>query len=82
MPTWLPLSQLESTTFLPGILVESASFFRGIPGSFCGIPESWKPGILESSNPSWFPGNLESRKPGIPETCGCFLEPLQSPQIT
>ena len=59
MPKWLPESQLESATFLPGILVESATFCSGISGiplnprffSLCnpGIPdESWNPGILES----------------------------------
>ena len=48
MPNWLPLSQLESATFFPGILVESATFFQWNPRNplesqvfFYGIPESW-----------------------------------------
>ena len=89
MPKWLPESQLESATFFPGIPVESATFiFSGIPGIpgipgnprffFSGILESWNSGILET----WNPGILESWNPRIPESCGCFLESLQSHQIT
>ena len=83
MPNWLPESQLESATFLPGIPVESATFFQWNPRNplesqdffFLWNPgnlESWKHGILESRNPgileTWNPGIPESRNVGNPES--------------
>ena len=75
MPNWLPLSQMESATFFPGIPVESATFFLvesqeslGIPDFFfSGIPDSRIPGILGTWNngipQSGNLGNPESRNP-------------------
>ena len=66
MPNWLPESQLETATILPGIQLESATFFTVIPG----VPSNpmffslWNPEIPESRNI----GILESRNPGILET--------------
>ena len=77
MPDWLPESQLQSATSLPGILVESATFFSGISWNprvffFSGIAESWIPGILAS----WKPGVPESRNP-----VAVFWNPCRIPKL-